>query len=77
MLDSINRIEDLFEYIHELGHMGLTITDHETVGNHVQAIHMFKSLKEKDPEKWKDYKLLLGNEIYLCDRKKIQEEKQY
>lgn len=77
MLDSINRIEDLFEYTHELGHMGLTITDHETVGNHVQAIHMFKSLKEKDPEKWKDYKLLLGNEIYLCDRKKIQEEKQY
>ena len=37
MLDSINRIEDLFEYTHELGHKGLTITDHETVGNHVQA----------------------------------------
>jgi len=32
---------------------------------------------EKDPEKWKDYKLILGNEIYLCSRKVIEEDKDY
>ena len=57
--------------------MGVAITDHETVGNHVNALHKMKELKEKDPEKWKDYKLILGNEIYLCNRKQIEEEKNY
>ena len=33
--------------------------------------------REKDPEKWKDYKLILGNEIYLCSRKVIEEDKDY
>ena len=33
--------------------------------------------REKDPEKWKDYKLILGNEIYLCSRKEIEEDKNY
>lgn len=77
MLDSINRLKSLFNYTNELGHKGIAITDHETVGAHVEAIHLMASLKEKEPEKWKDYKLILGNEIYLCSRKKIQEEKQY
>ena len=77
MLDSINRIKSLFNYTYELGHKGIAITDHETVGAHVEAIHLMASLKEKEPEKWNDYKLILGNEIYLCNRKKIQEERQY
>ena len=77
MLDSINRLKSLFNYTNELGHKGIAITDHETVGAHVEALHLMASLKEKDFEKWKDYKLILGNEIYLCSRKKIQEEKQY
>ena len=77
LLDSINRVEDLITYTQELGHKGIAITDHETVGNHVNALHKMKELKEKDPEKWKDYKLILGNEIYLCNRKQIQEERNF
>lgn len=36
-----------------------------------------KELREKDPEKWKEYKLILGNEIYLCNRRQIEEKKIY
>lgn len=34
-------------------------------------------LRKKEPDKWKDYKLILGNEIYLCNRKSIEEDKEY
>ena len=74
LLDATIRIKDLFEYTHELGHMGVAITDHETVGSHVEAIQTIEELKAKNPEEWKDYKLILGNEIYLCNRKQIQED---
>lgn len=77
MLDAMNRLAPLFNYTNELGHKGIAITDHETVGAHVEAIHLMNDLKKNEPEKWKDYKLILGNEIYLCSRKKIQEEKEY
>lgn len=77
LLDATIRIKDLFEYTHELGHMGVAITDHETVGSHVEAIQTIEELKAKNPEEWKDYKLILGNEIYLCNRKQIQEDKIY
>jgi len=77
LLDSINKIDELINYSRELGHLGMAITEHETVGSHVNALHLINKLKSEDPEKWKDYKLILGNEIYLCSRKKIQEEKEY
>lgn len=77
LLDATIRMKDLFEYTNELGHKGVAITDHETVGAHVEAIQTIEKLREKDPEKWKDYKLILGNEIYLCNRKQIQEDKIY
>ena len=34
-------------------------------------------MRKKNPDKWKDYKLILGNEIYLCNRKSIEEDKEY
>jgi DNA polymerase-3 subunit alpha len=77
LLDATIRMKDLFEYTKELGHTGVAITDHETVGSHVEAIQTIEGLKAKNPEKWKDYKLILGNEIYLCNRKQIQEDKIY
>ena len=75
-LDSTNRIEDLFQYTKELGHNGIAITDHDTIAVHMEALDKMEDLKKSDPEKWKDYKLVLGNEIYLCSREAI-EEKQY
>lgn len=62
--DSINRISDLIEYTHSLGHCGLALTDHEAISGAVQAETYFNKVKDKPG--WEDYKLALGNEIYLC-----------
>ena len=65
-LDSINTVKGLITYTKELGHAGVAITDHDSIAAHVDALTQMDELRQKDPEKWKDYKLILGNEIYLC-----------
>lgn len=66
LLDCINRPKDLLTTAAKLGYSGLTITDHECLSSHVQFLTLEKELKEKGklPE---DFKLGLGNEIYLTD----------
>lgn len=66
LLDCINRPKDLLLTAAKLGYSGLTITDHECLSSHVQFLTLEKELKEKGklPE---DFKLGLGNEIYLTD----------
>jgi DNA polymerase-3 subunit alpha len=66
LLDCINRPKDLLTTAATLGYSGLTITDHECLSSHVQFLQLEKELKEKGkiPE---DFKLGLGNEIYLTD----------
>ena len=80
-LDSTNRIDELIKYSKSLGHNGIAITDHDCISVHMQAIDCVKELKQKAKDNgdnsWEDYKLILGNEIYLCSRKAVQEDKDY
>lgn len=76
-LDSTNTVKGLINYTKELGHRGVAITDHDSIAAHVDALTQIDELRSKDPEKWKNYKLILGNEIYLCSRKVIEEDKDY
>lgn len=62
MLDSTNRIEDLIDYSISLNQKVIAITDHETVSNSVKVLEYYDKIKEKNP----DFKVILGNEIYLC-----------
>ena len=62
--DSINKIDDLFEYAHSLGHKGIAITDHEAITAHLDALMFHDTIKDK--EGWEGWKTALGNEIYLC-----------
>ena len=62
--DSINKINDLFEYAHSLGHKGIAITDHEAITAHLDALMFHDTVKDK--EGWENWKTALGNEIYLC-----------
>lgn len=66
LLDCTNTANDLIQTASDLGYKGIAITDHETVSAHVQAIKKTRELKEKGkiPD---DFKLILGNEIYLVD----------
>lgn len=60
--DCIIKTEDLIDYAIELGHQVVAITDHETVSGAVRAEKYYRKVKEKNPY----FKLILGNEIYLC-----------
>ena len=66
--DCVNRAEDLLDYaVDELGLPGLAITDHEALSSHVKA----QKYIDKNPEKFKDFTLAFGNEIYLVDKDEI------
>ena len=66
LLDSINGITDLINGAVEAGYNGIGITDHESLSGHVKAIRHVKEQKQKGKIP-KDFKLILGNEIYLID----------
>lgn len=51
------------DYAIELGLSGICITDHEALGSHVELDKLRKEYKEKYP----NFKIGLGNEIYLTD----------
>ena len=50
----------------ELGLSGIAITDHETISSHMEVNQYAKKIKETNP----DFKIALGNEIYLVDERK-------
>ncbi|PPB12935.1 PHP domain-containing protein [Brevibacillus laterosporus] len=66
LLDCTNSVEDLIKTSNELGYKGIAISDHESVSAHIQAIKKTRELKEKNVIQ-QDFKLILGNEIYLVD----------
>lgn len=66
LLDTTNTVEDLLKTSIQLGYKGLAITDHEALCSHLDAINEVKTMKEKNIMS-EDFKLILGNEIYLCD----------
>ena len=59
LLDCINKLPNLIERGKEIGLAGMAITDHETIA---QSIRVCK-LQKDNP----DFKIAIGNEIYLTD----------
>ena len=68
LLDSINIVEDLIQYAFDIGLDGIALTEHETVNSHIKAIKYVEKqrTKENHDPRWDTFKLILGNEIYLC-----------
>ena len=62
LLDCINKPKNLINRAIELGLSGIALTDHEALCGHVEANIYAQELIEKYP----DFKVVLGNEIYLC-----------
>ena len=63
LLDCINRPDKLIEKAFELGMSGIAITDHECLSAHMEVNQFMKQFREEHP----DFKVALGNEIYLTD----------
>ena len=61
LIDSINKVEDIIDYAHELNMPAIAITDHESLSSHVKALEYWQK-KYKEEGK---LKLILGNEIYM------------
>ena len=65
LLDSINRPDKLIERAQEIGLTGIAITDHEALSSHIQVNMIAKELQKKESR----FKIALGNEIYLVDKR--------
>ena len=62
LVDCINKVPALINRAIELGLCGIAITDHECLSAHVEANQYAQKIAEQHP----DFKIALGNEIYLC-----------
>ena len=65
LIDAINTPEMLINKAIEIGLKGIAITDHEILSAHPQANKIASVIAEKHP----DFKVILGNEIYLVDER--------
>ena len=60
--DVICRVGDLVQRAYDLGLSGITITEHEGISSHIQALKYYESMNKDRP-----FVLALGNEIYLME----------
>ena len=67
LLDSINKPEKLIKRAMDIGLAGITITEHECLSSSMEINILAKKLKETNP----DFKIALGNEIYLTDAREM------
>ena len=61
--DSINRPNRLINRAREIGLAGIAITDHECLSSSIELNILAKKIREENP----NFKIALGNEIYLTD----------
>ena len=71
LIDGIIRPNELVDYAYELGLRGVALTDHDCISGHVQIWNYYN--KKFTEEQRQNFKLILGNEIYLC-RSDLNEE---
>lgn len=60
--DVICKTEDLIQRAYDLGLEGITITNHECLSSHIQALKYYNKMTKERP-----FTLALGNEIYLLE----------
>ncbi|WZK93724.1 DNA polymerase [Staphylococcus phage SpP] len=70
--DATNRVEDILEYALELGLPGIALTDHETLSGHVKVERYIND----NYDRFKDFKVGYGNEIYLVDKDEVKEKQE-
>ena len=63
LVDSINKPKDLINRAIEIGLKGIAITEHECISSHMEVNIYAQEILEKYP----NFKIALGNEIYLTD----------
>ena len=72
-LDCIVKLKDLINTASDMGFKGIAITDHECLSGHIKARQFEKAVQKTNPE----FKVCLGNEIYLIKERQIEERQDY
>ena len=67
LLDSTNKPADLIQKAYDLGLSGIAITDHECLSASVEVNKIATEWQTLHP----DFKIALGNEIYLTDTREM------
>ena len=67
LLDCINKVTDLIDRAVEIGLSGIALTDHECLSGHPEANFYAQKILEEHP----DFKVALGNEIYLTPNREM------
>ena len=70
LLDCINKPENLIKRAIEIGLAGIAITDHEALCGHIRINQFAKEIQEQNP----DFKIALGNEIYLTNTREKRQK---
>ena len=65
IVDSTNKAETLIDRAIKMGLAGIAITEHECLSGNIRINKYAKKIKEKYP----DFKIAIGNEIYLVDER--------
>ena len=71
--DCIVKIQDLVDRAISYDYNGIAITDHEILSGHIEAYKIGQKVKETHP----DFKVILGNEIYLIDEHEYRNAPKY
>lgn len=67
LLDSVNTVKGLINKARKIGLAGVSITDHEILSGLPEANFIAEEIQKEDP----NFKVALGNEIYLCDTREM------
>lgn len=70
LLDCINKTENLINRAIEIGLKGICVTDHECLSSAIELNELQQKLLKEES----DFKIGLGNEIYLCDTREPKQK---
>ena len=71
--DSFNKIPDMVQRAINYGFNALAITDHEVLSGHMEALEVGDTIRKEHP----NFKIILGNEIYLIRAEEYKNAEKY
>lgn len=73
MHDCISKLDDLIYTSYNMGYSGIVITDHDCLSGSIKALEVEEKIHEQD----KNFRVGLGNEIYLIPDQPVEEVPKY
>ena len=72
-LDCIIKLKDLIYKSKEMGFDAVAITDHSCLSGHIKALNYGEEIAKEDP----NFKVILGDEIYLVEQRETENPQKY